>query len=928
MGLEREVPRPALVGRGDLLEHLEDTLRGHGRAALTGPPGIGKTALVAAVARREERRARGETVLWLAPEEADREIPGAGAAGLLDDVPEAAVRALPRPQRTAIAVARREAEVPAAGQDRVALRLAVAQVLRALAAAGPVLLVVDNAQWLDPDSSALLRFALHKAPPGVRALVAERQHTSPLYAENLFGHLGPRVVPVPPLGADHIAALLADHGLPARLAGRIHQASGGNPRLALAIGRSLAGARTFVHRADALPLGGEARAAARHMLADVPAGAHPTLLLAALAVRPTTTVLRRAGRASAEADLAAAERAGLVTVGEDGAVCFTAGVVPATLVAEADWAERAACHTALAGAVGDPVQAVRHRALAADPCDAGTELAGELDDALESCRRRGDHALAAELGLLAAERTPAGRSGEEVERLLGAAADAARAARPDLSKRAADAILARDVPPAARLRARLAILDTAFQGLTDLDETFSHALADAGDDPAMRASVLVRLVWKQQLADGDSAAARATAEEAYRLALAAGDQETAVLAATARARTSRILGEAESGLRTEEALAMRQDGLPPALRNAPRLLSLRHALFDDRLTEARTGLLALLPDVERLGRTEDLVDTLRTLAEVEARRGQCAAALTHARRAVAVALEAGISPGPLWYSAALAETAGGSFLRAADYARRSLRASREEGDQIFLHCGLYALGRVQLAMGETARAVGTLDRIRDLPIAAMTADPSVLRWHEELAEAYVAAGEPEKAADLLAEVAPVARRLGRSTVLTALDRVRGQYLAATGDPDAGAELLRDVADRFTAHGLPIEAGRALLALARTERRRRRRASARAALDEAAEIFARAGARPWARLAGGAPPRDDSAPSPDGTAAPAEGLTEAERRLALLVGQGASNQEAAARLFLSVKTVEARLTRIYRKLGIRGRAQLAVVVRDE
>ncbi|MFP8961195.1 response regulator transcription factor, partial [Streptomyces nanhaiensis] len=85
---------------------------------------------------------------------------------------------------------------------------------------------------------------------------------------------------------------------------------------------------------------------------------------------------------------------------------------------------------------------------------------------------------------------------------------------------------------------------------------------------------------------------------------------------------------------------------------------------------------------------------------------------------------------------------------------------------------------------------------------------------------------------------------------------------------------------------------------------------------------------WARLAGGAPPRGGADPFPGGPAGLTEGLTEAERRLALLVGQGASNQEAAARLFLSVKTVEARLTRIYRKLGVRGRAQLAVAVRDE
>ncbi|GAA2382416.1 LuxR family transcriptional regulator [Streptomyces glaucosporus] len=927
MGLERGVPHPALVGRGDLLDQLEDALRDHGRIALTGPPGIGKTALVAAVARQDDRRARGETVLWLAPEEADRAIPGAGAAALLDDVPEEAVRDLSRPQRAAVAVARRETEPPGTGPDLVALRLAVAQVLRVLAAAGPVLVVVDNAQWLDPDSAALLRFALHKAPPGVRALAAERQHTSPLHAETLFGHLGPRVVPVPPLRSGDIAALMVDHGLPARLAGRIHRASGGNPRLALAIGRSLAGTRTFVHHADALPLGGEARAAARHMLAGVPEEAHPTLLLAALAARPTTTVLRRAGRPSAEADLAAAERAGLVTVGEDGAVAFTAGVVAATLAAEADWSERAACHTALASAVGDPVQAVRHRALAADPSAPGTAaapLAGELAGAAETCRRRGDHALAAELGLLAAEHTPADRPREELDRLVEAAADAARAARPDLSKRAADAILARDAPTGARLQARLAILDTAFQGLTDLDETYAHALADAGDDPALRACVLVRLLWKQLLADGDATAARTTAEEAHRLAVAAGDQEAVVLAMTARARTSRILGEPDAAHHTEQAAALDVTGLPPALRNAPRLLALRHALFDDRLDEAHAGLLRLLPDVERFGRTEDLVDTLRTLAEVEIRRGQCTAALGHARRAVGIALGAGISPGPLWYCSALAETAGGSFLSAADYARRSIRASEEEGDQVFLHCGLYALGRVQLVTGEAAGAVETLERILALPVTAVTTDPSVLRWHEELAEAYVAAGAPEKAAELLERVRPVARRLNRTTVLTGLDRVHAQYLAAAGDLAAGAELLREVAGRFTGHGLPLEAGRALLALARVERRRRRRAAAQAALREAAEIFTRTGARPWHRLASETPVRGAAAsPGGEGIAA----LTEAERQLALLVGEGASNQEAAAKLFISVKTVEARLTRIYQKLDIRGRAQLAVALRS-
>ncbi|MER5874152.1 helix-turn-helix transcriptional regulator, partial [Streptomyces sp. NPDC002044] len=101
--------------------------------------------------------------------------------------------------------------------------------------------------------------------------------------------------------------------------------------------------------------------------------------------------------------------------------------------------------------------------------------------------------------------------------------------------------------------------------------------------------------------------------------------------------------------------------------------------------------------------------------------------------------------------------------------------------------------------------------------------------------------------------------------------------------------------------------------------RRRRAPARAALAAAAEVFDLAGAVPWAELA------REPAACEGGPAHPAAALTEGEARLALLVSQGASNQEAAAKLFLSVKTVEARLTRIYQKLDVRSRAQLAAAL---
>lgn len=962
--------RPATVGRGELLARLESVLHTRGRALLTGPAGVGKTEVALAVAARAE--SRGERVLWLATLPADRNIPGAAAAALVASVSASLswpapgahegleahagaggggapggfdiLEGLPGPQRSAVAMLCREAPIPELGWDPIALRLALAQILRTLAARGPVLLVVDGVQRIDADSADLLRFALHLAPSALRAVAVE---TPAAYgpdtprtashgpdtpragepkpdatdAEPLWVPSEADVLFVPPLHADEIAELLIHHRLPSRMAGRIHRASGGNPRLALAVGRSLADARTPVHHAEALSLSGRARDLARQLLDAASPGVRGTLLLAALALRPTASLIRRAGRRNAEADLAAAERANLISLKEDGTVVFTAGVLPSTLVHDACWTERSDGHAALARVVDDSVEAVRHRALATDVPD--ELLAAEVAAAAETARRRGNSALAAELALLAAESTPMQHSAQRITRLVDAAEEAARAARADLAMRAATDLLARDAAPADRVRARLAVLDTAGQGLSDLDEIYVHAMEDSEGETALRAAVQLRLAVKYVLADGDPARSRAAAVESAALAGSVGDRKTAARALTVQARMDRVLGSPDAERVLAEARALEVFERPLGIRNAAQILTIRHALFDDRLTDARDQLNALLPLVERRGPVEDAIELFRTLAEVEARQGQCAAALSHAGRSLALTLEAGLSPGPAWYALALAETAGGSFARAASYARRSAQASEEEGDHVFLSRSLYALGRVQLVAGDVANALETLRRVQSGERAQSTVDPSMLRWHEELAEALLANDAPEEAAALLADVRPVAERLGRATVLLGCDRAYALYLAASGNVEEATRLLTETAERFAVAGLPLDRGRTLIALARVERRRRRRSAAQNALHAAAAVFERAGASPWLALATETPSRT-AEPAPAGGGAPSS-LTDAELRLALLVRQGASNQEAAAKLYLSVKTVEARLTRIYQKLEVRSRAQLATAL---
>ncbi|MFD0431331.1 hypothetical protein ACFQ60_40940 [Streptomyces zhihengii] len=151
----------------------------------------------------------------------------------------------------------------------------------------------------------------------------------------------------------------------------------------------------------------------------MPQDVRETLLLAALALRPSASLIRRAGRPSAEADLAAAERASLIRLTEDGTVAFSAGVLPSTLVHDACWNERSTGHAALALVVDDPVEAVRHRALATDVPD--ERLAAEVSAAVETARRRGNTTLAAELAMLAAESTPGLHGDRRITRLVEAA---------------------------------------------------------------------------------------------------------------------------------------------------------------------------------------------------------------------------------------------------------------------------------------------------------------------------------------------------------------------------------------------------------------------------------------------------------------------------------------------------------------------------
>jgi DNA-binding CsgD family transcriptional regulator len=195
-------------------------------------------------------------------------------------------------------------------------------------------------------------------------------------------------------------------------------------------------------------------------------------------------------------------------------------------------------------------------------------------------------------------------------------------------------------------------------------------------------------------------------------------------------------------------------------------------------------------------------------------------------------------------------------------------------------------------------------------------EPASNRFHADHAEAVIGLGDLDRAEGLVRRMEARAQALPRPWILAASARSRGLLNAAAGELDAA---LADYERALQAHqrlDMPGELGRTLLAKGRLHRRRNERNLARECLERAVTVFTAAGTLRWAAVAG------DELRRAQGRRGSREQLTPTERHIAELAVSGLRNHEIAARLFLSRKTVEANLSRVYAKLGIRSRAELA------
>ncbi|HLF69208.1 MAG TPA: AAA family ATPase [Gaiellaceae bacterium] len=898
----REEERRA-VGR--FLQRCE---RGPAALVVSGEPGIGKTVLWQAGV--EAARDLGMVVLVCRAAEAEATLSFAALADLLEGRLEEALAAVEGTRRRALEAALLIGDPGPDAVDQRGIAFAFLDALRGLASSEPLVVAIDDVQWLDTSSARVLQFALRRLrdePVGVLATVrAETDTPAPLGVDYL------EWLALDPLSLGALHRLLHERlalDLTRPELSRLHEVTEGNPFYALELGRLLAHSHDRLPAGQPLPVPGSFRELLGERLARLPAGAREVLLSAATLARPTVEALETVHGPLTQKALERAVRAGVIEL--DGSrVRFSHPLFAAVCYQEAPIWTRRAAHRELAGVVGDTEERARHLALASDGPD--PDAVAALESASEHAADRGATAAAAELAELSAELTPSG-SPERRGLLLRAAGR---------HRVAGDRIRAGEILEELLLDARgderadvLLALARTRRGPVPWSIALCEEAVEETDDASRVADTFAFLSFLRIL-DGDVygalAAARAGLERAERV----GDPEllarTIGRVASAEQFALEITpGLLERGIELERSLP-RQLEYP----ESPVITFTRRLTLLGELTRARE----LMTREEELamarGDEGTRAQLLFYLAMVEWHAGRWPEGLEHVDAALELAAQLGDGQyrGMVLYARATILAHLGQVEGVREIVGAASSLAETTGDATFRIWNESLLGFLELSVGDSRAAAAHL---RPLPEALLAqgwnepGDP----WPETI-EVLVALGELGEARRLLELFDGLVRRLDAPHGLAAAARCRGLLAAAEGDL-AGAFASFDQA--LAEHGrseYPFELGRTLLALGGVRRRARQKRAAREALEEAVEIFDGLGARLWAAQA-----QEELARIP-GRRPKGDVLTEMETQVATLAAAGRSNKAIAQTLHVSVHTVEAHLTRAYRKLGVQSRAELA------
>jgi DNA-binding CsgD family transcriptional regulator len=341
--------------------------------------------------------------------------------------------------------------------------------------------------------------------------------------------------------------------------------------------------------------------------------------------------------------------------------------------------------------------------------------------------------------------------------------------------------------------------------------------------------------------------------------------------------------------------------------------------WTDELDASRSSLLRLRSEAIESGHEHVLPYVLNWLGRVECFAGDWRGGLAYAVEAHDASLQAGLEVERPYTLAtiALAHAHLGQVDDAADAISIGLHlAQRMEVVPAQLEL-LAARGFLELSLGQAEDAYATLADLADRACSAGFAQPAVQRFHPDLVEAAIDLGKLEAANHYLRELENCAGALKSPWARALSVRCAGLVVAAEGDQQTALEMLERAVVEHERLPNAFERARTLLQHGIVLRRLKRKRDARNSIQAALEIFTQHEAPLWAERAQTELARI-SGSSPSAT----NELSETERQIAMLVAAGRANKQVATELHVTVRTVESNLTRIYKKLGVSSRSQLA------
>jgi len=908
-----------VVGREDELRAVVGLLEAPERlpraGVLAGEAGIGKTTLW--LAATEAAEARGFRVLSTRPSEAETRFSFVGLTDLIGEAGLEALPWLPVPQRRVLEATLLLADSHSGELDERGIALAFLNVLRVLAEERPLVVAVDDVQWLDSSSRAILRFALARLrDESVLALLTCRGEV-PDWLRRALPEEHLLTIEVGPMSVGALHELLRTRvGTPfARpLLVRLWETSRGNPFFALELARALERRGGKLDPGDELPIPSTLDELLHERLDRLSPRAEEVARVAAALAEPTTGLVGSALGAAGGTALSGAVEAGVLEL--DGErIRFTHPLLASAIGFRTPPEAKRVLHARLAPLVSDEERA-RHLALAASAPDA--RVAAVLEAAARRARSRGAPTAGADLAEQALRLTPSSDA-DAIRRRRVEAADhvfeAGDSARAMTLLQEALAGLEPGLLRASILR-RLATVRSLATGPREGIALYREALSQAGEDDALEAEIHLELADTLRFEVGIPSA-QPHAEAAVRAAERAGGGELLCRALAMYGLIYFKLGRGiNQGVMTraielEEAL-----GAPSGSVSAKAILG-DQLFWSHDLDAARAVVEELWEDAHR---REDRYesDHLWYLALIEWRAGNWARAaeLADATRALHEQFgDLGVSPVNEWPRTLIAAHRGW-IDEAREWAGDALARAEAAGIGTAQAAHHWVLGFIDLSLGDPKRALDQLRPAHEIREAVGHGEPGQHWELPDLLDALVAVRELGEAEAMVTPWEERARVLDRAWALAIAARCRALVLAAGGDLSRALAVFERALAEHARTQDPFQLARTLLALGATQRRAKQRGLARETLEGSLRLFDELGAPLWAEKARGEMARI-------GGRAPSRGeLTQSERRIAVLVAEGRTNREVAAALFVTEHTVEAALTRAYRKLGIRSRTELA------